>query len=96
MHFRAGDVTYLSSASRPPVIAVTQWTRTAQLSNFDNALLCSAFKFYLPSPVCWRFLTFLSLSLRSLKNALNAMRERSYTRAHRLDALSLLLSFLSD
>lgn len=28
------------------VRAVTQWTHATQLSNFDNALLCSAFKFY--------------------------------------------------
>lgn len=74
MHFRAGDVTYLSSASRPPVIAVTQWTRAAQLSNFDNALLCSAFKFYSPPPVCRGAFLRFSPSLCRLKNVLNAAR----------------------
>lgn len=34
------------SVTPQPVRAVTQWTRATQLSNFDNALLCSAFKFY--------------------------------------------------
>lgn len=54
---------YLSSAGVTPATSVTQspCARAAQLSNFDNALLCSAFKFY-PTFAGWRFLTFLSRS----------------------------------